>query len=65
MIVIRGRTHSDLNGLDVPADVRCLFCQRAPRKGEIIGAGPAQWDYAGVCPECWDVQMRDPEEDGE
>lgn len=45
---------SPLHGKLVPDDERCVFCYRRPRKGEIYGTGPKDWDAPGhICPECF------------
>jgi len=48
---------SPLHGKLVPADERCAFCHRGPRKGEVYGTEPKDWDAPGhICPECFPKQ---------
>jgi hypothetical protein len=44
-------------GEEVPSNVKCIFCDREAREGELYGTDPESWDFIGVCPECWDSQM--------
>lgn len=37
-----------------PVDSPCSFCDRQPIPGETYGPAPDQWDFAGICPKCWD-----------
>lgn len=47
-------------------DRRCVQCERSPEKGEVYGDGSDDWDFLGICPECWDVicEEEDPTWDG-
>jgi hypothetical protein len=50
---------------DELVDVACRFCQRGPRTGERYGPGADQWDFTGICPECWNATMAEPEQEEE
>jgi hypothetical protein len=40
----------------------CKFCRRQPRIGERYGTGAADWDFTGICPECWDETTAEDED---
>jgi len=43
----------------------CRFCKRDPRPGEKFGTEPEAWDFTGICPECWDEKIAEPDDDEE
>lgn len=45
-----------------PVDAPCTRCDRQPRPGERHGVGPDDWDFTGLCPQCWDTVTIDPED---
>ena len=43
----------------------CIICKRPPCHGETFGPHAEGWDFTGICPECWDKETVEPEEEEE
>ncbi len=46
-----------------PVTGTCIFCGREARDGETYGTEDHHWDHSNTCPECWDDQFLDEEDD--